>query len=133
MLISEGEYFISAGGDGYIKWWRQDLVDQAEAEEGLDFEMKPVKQIRICAGQDGSDPAFIMNMTKAIDDKWYIQDLNGHIFVLDETTGDHQSLVTFHKGAINAITSSPTQNYVVTFGEDGMVKTWDYSRKAVAY
>ena len=72
-------------------------------------------------------------MVKAIEDKWYIQDHNGNIFVLDEATGDHKSIVQFHKGSINDIATSPTQNYVVTFGEDGMVKTWDYSRKVVAY
>lgn len=36
VLLQDNEYFVTAGGDGYIKWFRISDIDSAEAEEGLD-------------------------------------------------------------------------------------------------
>lgn len=132
VLLSDGNCFITAGGDGYVRWWSQEAIDVAEAEEGLDLEMKPLKEMRICADADGKMPAHIMTMIKA-NDKWYLQDRKGHIFVLDEATGDHKSIYSFHEGSINDVVVSPSQNYSLTIGEDGTIKCWDYVRKVVAY
>lgn len=37
VLIQDDDYYVTAGADGFIKWWRISEIDQAEAEEGLDF------------------------------------------------------------------------------------------------
>jgi hypothetical protein len=33
IVTLDGDYFITAGGDGYIKWWRYSDIDNAEADE----------------------------------------------------------------------------------------------------
>ena len=33
VVILDGDYFITAGGDGYIKWWKFADLDNAEADE----------------------------------------------------------------------------------------------------
>ena len=91
-MLRDGDFFISAGQDGYIKWWKQDLVDSAEAEEGLDFAMQPVKELQIVAGPEGKDPAYIIEMVSGPKGSWYVQDRNGYMHVLDEATGEHRTL-----------------------------------------
>jgi len=36
-LLQDGDYYVTAAHDGYIKWWRISDIDGAEAEEGLDY------------------------------------------------------------------------------------------------
>jgi hypothetical protein len=59
-----------------------DDLSNLEAEEGLDMIIKAKKEIRICEDKEGNNPASIVNMIKA-DDKWYIQDKKGRIYVMD--------------------------------------------------
>jgi hypothetical protein len=43
VLIMDGEHYISAGADGYIKWWLISEIDAAEADEGLNVAIAPVR------------------------------------------------------------------------------------------
>jgi WD40 repeat protein len=130
VIIQDGDYFLTAGADGWIKWWRISEIDSAEAEEGVDYAIAPVREILIAKNeQTGEDPAYIINMTLA-NNKWYIQDLNGGIYVMDhDSDGVYRNVYNFHKGAINDLVCSPTHNYAISLGEDGLVKVWDYAKK----
>ena len=37
VFLSNLETFITAGHDGYIRWWDFNAIDLAEPEDGLDF------------------------------------------------------------------------------------------------
>jgi hypothetical protein len=37
VVMLQGDDFLSAGTDGYIRWWNFDEVDQAEPDEGLEY------------------------------------------------------------------------------------------------
>ena len=132
ILIQDNEYFISAGADGYIKWWRMAEIDVAEAEEGLDFPIAPVKEVLICDGPDGKNPAYIQNMILA-DNKWYIQDRKGKMYVMEKDETTYKCITEFHEGSVNGLVCSPTHSYAVSLGENGMLKVWDYVKKVVAY
>ena len=71
VLLKDEDCYVSAGADGYIKWFKINDLDSAEAEEGLDVAIKPVKEIFICEDHDENKPAYIVNMIRA-DNKWYI-------------------------------------------------------------
>jgi hypothetical protein len=43
VILKDEDCYVSAGADGYIKWFKINDIDAAEAEEGLDVEIKPVK------------------------------------------------------------------------------------------
>jgi cilia- and flagella-associated protein 44 len=43
VVIFDGEHFITAGGDGYIKWWNFAEIDNAEADERIEVTITPVK------------------------------------------------------------------------------------------
>lgn len=132
ILIQDNEYFISAGADGYIKWWRMAEIDSAEAEEGLDFPIQPVKEVLIAEGPDGKNPAYIQNMVLA-DGKWYIQDRKGKLYVMEKEETNYKCITEFHEGSINGLVCSPTHSYALSLGENGMIKVWDYVKKNVAY
>jgi len=132
VLLQDEDYYVTAGADGFIKWWRISDIDQAEAEEGLDFAISPTKEIQITEGEDGKNPAYIVHMIRA-DAKWYIQDAYGRIYMMPRDSDVYQVVYEFNQGAINDVAISPQHNYALTLGENGLVKTWDYVAKNVAY
>ena len=132
VLLQDDEYFITAGADGYVKWWRMADIDAAEAEEGVDVALAPVKEILIAENEHGDNPAYIVTMILA-NNKWYIQDANGRIYVMDHDSEIYREITQFHKGAINDIVCSPSHNYAVSLGEDGLIKVWDYANRTDPY
>jgi WD40 repeat protein len=77
---------------------------------------------------NGGKPASIINMIPA-QGKWYIQDANGKIYVMDKENDIYRDIMSFHKDAIKDLVVSPSHNYALTLGEDGMLKVWDYANK----
>ena len=41
----ENDEFITAGTDGYIKWWSLAQIDNAEADEIAEVVIQPLKEI----------------------------------------------------------------------------------------
>jgi hypothetical protein len=132
VLFQEGENFVTAGKDGWIKWWNVTEVDSAEAEEGLDFAIKPVKQLRIVEDAAGLHHAEIINIT-VTDGKFYIQDQKGKIWRLDRATDKYEVVYDFLQGAITAITYSPTHDYLLQLGEKGELRVVDSASKRVVH
>lgn len=65
IVILEDDYFITAGGDGYIKWWNFQDVENAEADEVPEVAIAPVSQIQIVDTSNGMNrPANIVTMVK---------------------------------------------------------------------
>lgn len=46
-IMLDGEYVISAGSDGWIKWWNLAEIDAAEADEIAEVAIQPIKEISI--------------------------------------------------------------------------------------
>ena len=44
IVYLDGDQFITAGGDGFIKWWRFHDVDNAEADERIEVQIAPIKE-----------------------------------------------------------------------------------------
>lgn len=118
VIIQEDDCFITAGADGYIKWWKIKEIDQAEADEGVDFAIEPVKEVRVYETSEMKDPAYIINMTLA-GDKYYLQDRKGKIFCLDRQTDLVSLSYKFSEGAIVSLVTSQSHNYVVSLNESG--------------
>ena len=71
VVYLDGETFITAGGDGYIKWWRFHDIDNAEADETIEVAIQPIKEKIIRDDANGGEPAYIVNMIKG-NDHWLI-------------------------------------------------------------
>lgn len=62
VILFENDQFISAGHDGFIKWWSLAEIDNAEADEVLEVAIQPVKQCKIQT--EKGDLAQIINMVR---------------------------------------------------------------------
>jgi WD40 repeat protein len=128
VILQEGDHFITAGADGYIKWFKVADVDVAEAEEGIEVELVPVKELLIAENEEGKNPAHIVNMVSA-GKKWYVQDGRGKIYVVSKETDMYSEIYRFTEGAIMDLVASPAHHYAISLGESGQVKVWDYAKK----
>ena len=66
-------YFVTAGADGYMRWWDYETMDEAEVEEGAHFEMEPLAELLV------GDGVKISSMLRG-DDHWIALDANGAIW-----------------------------------------------------
>lgn len=137
VVYLDGEHFITAGGDGYIKWWKFHDIDNAEADETVEVVILPVKEKIIRDESNGGEPAYIVNMIKG-NDHWLIQDGKGKIWKMMMDSMEVTEIRHFHSGQISDLVLNPVQNAAISLGQDGQAKLWDfikdrefYSRKFV--
>jgi hypothetical protein len=100
LVTLDGDHFITAGGDGYIKWWRFSDIDNAEADETVEVAIKPIKEKLIADESNNNEPAYIVNMIKGVD-FWLIVDGKGKIWKMKTDTLDITEITHFHSGRIN--------------------------------
>jgi len=81
----EGDHFITAGSDGFIKWWKFSDIDTAEADEILEIAIEPVKEKLVRDDSNNGQPANIINMVKG-NDHWLLVDGNGKIWKMQMDT-----------------------------------------------
>jgi len=125
VILFEDDQFISAGHDGYIKWWALAEIDAAESDEVLEVAIKPTKQCRVHT--EKGDMAQIINMVKGLN-FWLVQDFKGRLWKLDFETLKSEVVLDFHSGRIHDMTISDCGNMCVSVGQDGNIKFWDYVR-----
>ena len=127
------EYFITAGGDGYIKWWKFHDIDNAEADEILEVVIAPYKEKLIRDESNGGEPAYIVNMIRGRD-HWLITDGKGKIWkmMMDEQMTVSE-ITDFHSGGVRDLAVTNVFNSTLTIGEDGQVKLWDFVKDKKFY
>ena len=130
VILYEDKHFITAGADGYIKWWPLADIDGAEGDDCQEVAIRPTKEVSISTPE--GEFAHIIHMIKG-KGMWLIQDAKGRLWQLDAK--DYQATVIreFQSGAITDIALSDTFNMAITTGEDGLVKVWDYLREKPLY
>jgi WD40 repeat protein len=130
VVLYEDKNFITAGADGYIKWWPLADIDQAEGDEQPEVAIRPLKEVSISTPE--GDYAHIVNMVKG-KGMWLVQDAKGRLWQLDAK--DYQATVVreFHQGQITDLAVSDSFNMCITTGENGLIKVWDYLRQVPLY
>lgn len=129
-ILFENDQFITAGTDGFIKWWNLADIDNAEADEIAEVAIVPTKEV--CVKTEDGDHAHIMNMVKG-NGIWLIQDGKGRLWQLSCDDYSSKVLLNYHSGSINDLALSDAYNMGVTVGQDGTVKVWDYVRNTEYY
>jgi hypothetical protein len=76
-ILFEDDQFITAGTDGFVKWWHLADIEAAEAGEIAEVAIFPSKEIAIKTDDD--DYAQIKNMVKG-NGIWLIQDAKGRLW-----------------------------------------------------
>jgi len=80
--------FMTAGADGYLKWWSLAQIDAAEADEILEVAIQPLKE-KLIFDHDLNKPANLIHMTQC-ETHWLFSDANGKIWKMDRTSLDYK-------------------------------------------
>ena len=98
IIVLQGETFITAGSDGYIKFWNFAEIDAAEfSDEKMEFAITPTREILV-TNEDGV-PAHINQMIKE-EDRWILGDANGRMIEMNLDTEEKFEIMNYHSGAI---------------------------------
>jgi WD40 repeat protein len=135
LLERQEGYFVTAGQDGYIRWWDLPTLDTVEidSDRSLDFELEPVQEAYVgdgvvvrhmCRWRDPQDPA---------KDKYAIQDLNGGLWSFDLASQRAVQLLNVPGGGLVGLDVSPGNHFAATAGVDGTVRCWDYVARRQLY
>ena len=80
VILFEDKCFITAGADGFIKWWPLNDIDQAEGDDIQEVAIRPTKEVSISTGE--GEFAHIVHMVKG-KGMWLVQDAKGRLWQLD--------------------------------------------------
>jgi len=119
--------FMSAGTDGYLKWWAFSDIDTAEPDEGYNVAIEPIRQVQIGGGN-----AKILNFIPG--DAFNVAvDGTGKLWKVAKDFEQESVFMNFHAGAIAELAVSPQHNITVTLGRDGSTRLWDFINKKEVY
>ena len=126
-VLQDKDTFLSAGTDGYLKWWAFSDVDAAEPDEGYNVSIEPVRQVQI-----GNGTAKILNYIPG-ETCNLIVDGSGKVWKTSKDFQEQTVFLNFHAGAIEELAVSPQHNISVTLGRDGSTRLWDFINKKEVY
>ena len=115
------EKVVTAGADGYIRFWDYLTMNQGESDEKFNFYLKPEKEIKF-------EDAHLLWIDMC-DDFWIVQDALGKLWKYDIQTDNRTLIMKFNSGKFNDFALSPLNNCLITVGFDGYVRLWDYGSK----
>lgn len=125
-ILIDGDEIMSSGTDGYIRWWDINDIMQAEPQEGFCCIVTPKHQVLI------GEVSEINNLVKG-EHMWLAVDRCGKIWKISEDFLEQNVLMDFHSGKIMDAVCSPECNAVVTIGEDGSTRLWDFINQKEVY
>ncbi|CAM9328137.1 unnamed protein product, partial [Hapterophycus canaliculatus] len=133
---------VTAGTDGYVRWWSFADVDAADAEDdSMCCEVVPARELYIAEGvtarclerggirgDPGSDHFMVTDGTGAL---WRVPfpDFEAVAALQGSPTPGASKLATFHAGAITGVDTSFLEQLAATCGVDGTVRIWDFLTK----
>lgn len=120
-LDKESECILTAGVDGFIKYWSCQTIFEAEFAEDIEsMEITPVSEHYL------GDGVSIRDLLRA-DGHYIIHNARGSLCRV--TLPDHrlEPFLSFHAGAITGLVACSMSNSFVTCGADGTVRVYDPS------
>lgn len=129
---TEHNQIITAGADGYIRWWPAHIIDVAETDHDvtMDFPILPDREYcvqkhlkinNLLAPPDNSaGDCSTMLIIDANCSIWRSKLSNNGVTELEMES---------HCGEVAGLATSPIEHIAVTAGRDGSVRFWDYVLK----
>ena len=136
-------FVVTAGADGYIRWWPFADIDTADADDdSMCCEVAPARELFIgegvrarCVerggvrGDPASDHFLVTDGTGVL---WKVptpESLAAAATAANSPSLDTAKLITFHAGAITGVDTSFLEQLAATCGVDGTVRIWDFLTK----
>ena len=135
---------ITAGADGYIRWWPFTSIDGADSEDdSMRCEVTPLWEMFIgdavaarCVERGGTrgDPSSDhLLITDGMGALWQVPTpppgLTEAAMATDSPALEPRKLAIFHAGAITGVDTSFLEQLAATSGVDGTVRVWDFLTK----
>lgn len=133
---------VTAGADGYIRWWPFADIDAADADDdSMCCEVAPARELFIgegvaarCierGGVRGDPTSDHLLVTDGMGALWQVPtpESIAAAATAESPTPDTKQLATFHAGAITGVDTSFLEQLAATCGVDGTVRIWDFLTK----
>lgn len=134
----EGQ-IVTAGRDGFVKFWDMEAIDNMEADERGNAYLKPLNEFQIFSNDDEPGikeedkvPANILDI-KFDPNFWLIHDANGKVFKYEPATAEKTIILKTNSGKLVDMAMSKSDDAAVTIGQDGAVRLWDFVNKTEYY
>lgn len=132
-------FIVTAGADGYIRWWPFADIDAADADDdSMCCEVAPARELFIgegvaarCierGGVRGDPKTDHLLVTDGKGALWQVPSPEVTTSAGSPAPGTKQ-LATFHAGAITGVDTSFLEQLAATCGVDGTVRIWDFLTK----
>jgi len=137
MLWQHGEQIVSAGIDGFLRFWDYSSLDNAEPEDDEPHcHVEPVKEYKIV--QEGAEGGIAKVKTMHLDTagrykEWLVQDDAGGLWRINSADLSSIKVMDFHAGPIVGSDTSPVGPFVATAGADGTVRLHNIDDKHTLY
>lgn len=114
---------ISAGSDGYIRFWDGPAINTGESDEQFNLYAQPEKEIYFEAINGGPAHIIWIDMSEEF---WIVQDALGRTWKYQLSDGTQTEILRYNSGRFTDFALSPLNNCLVSTGNDGVVRLWDY-------
>jgi hypothetical protein len=115
---------MTAGKDGYIKWWPMQKIEDAEPDETLITIMNPETEFLV----NKEDPAKILDLIKG-NDHWLVLDAKGRLIKIAFEGMDMSIIWEFQSGSLVDMKVPGNFNAAASLSETGSLKVWDFGEK----
>lgn len=123
----ETAQIVTAGKDGYVKFWNFDAIDRADILPEDTVALVPMnRQLLLAPSMD------IRAVVKQNVNRYLIQDGVGSVHLLtidDEEPKLSLNYLANETGNVNGVVCSPYEHIAASCGGDGSVRAWDYLTK----
>ena len=127
---------VTAGEDGYIKFWEMAKIENAEGDDFGVLYIKPNAEIKLFSDEEGTTPCNILHIVTC-KSYWLIQDARGKIIKLEISANKQdytaENILVSNSGAFTDLAVPDQLNCAVSTGEDGVVRLWDYVNRREYY
>ena len=135
-LDSRNNLVISAGADGYLKWWSMQSFEISDDDLDENRVNVPICPLKVYNSQSIRGVRRIAPLVTTFD-QFVITDLQGNIWRspsslttdYDNKNQDITKLCDFHGSPLIGFRVSPKDHMIITYSQDGCMKYWDVLRK----
>jgi len=137
MVWQHGDHIVSAGVDGYMRFWEYAALDLAEPEDDEPHcHVEVSKEVKIMDESAGDVPVKVKTMHLDPDGKykeWLVQDDAGGLWRVDYNNFACKKVMDFHAGPIVGSDTSPVGPFYASAGSDGTVRLHNIDDKKTLY